>query len=137
MDAELDTLYLSAIYILSSDQMSNTKDAERLIQKISSNSAAVKACVLCKKYKSAFLYAVRDERVDLVKMLRAELLAADPKLVGNTLELCDKFLAKHPDPLDDSSIHVHSGREGTSSAYASSSSNSHSGSGKRSPYSSR
>ena len=107
-DSDLDSIILNVVQVMCL-QLEDYKQAEKLVSKLVDVGQQVKACILCKKYRVGYLLAADQNRSDLVRLLRAELLASQGKEVENLLGLCDQFLARH-DSLRDSSFEEKRGR---------------------------
>ncbi|KAF0982933.1 hypothetical protein FDP41_010912 [Naegleria fowleri] len=77
-------------------EMNDEKNAEKFIAKLRNDSKKVRACLLCNRFKAAYLIAVKCNNLDDVKLIYDYCSqVADSKATSTIAEHCLKYLKDH------------------------------------------
>ncbi|XP_013400771.1 zinc finger FYVE domain-containing protein 26-like [Lingula anatina] len=93
-DQSYDEVIGACIRVMA-DDATEAKEAESLIKLIKSQANKINAYILCGKLKSAYLIAVKEERVEDVQRISGAALRAGQPAVKN---ICDKWLQQRLKP---------------------------------------
>ncbi|EFC39804.1 predicted protein [Naegleria gruberi] len=76
-------------------EMNDEKNAEKFIAKLRNDSKKVRACLLCNRFKAAYLIAVKCDNLDDVKLIFDYCNQVDSKATQTIAEHCLKYLKDH------------------------------------------
>jgi len=93
-DEDWDALINNIIKIYIKE-MNDEKNAEKFIAKLRNDSKKVRACLLCNRFKAAYLIAVKCNNLDDVKLIYDFCTKIDSKATATIAEHCLKYLKDH------------------------------------------
>lgn len=91
-DFDWDSMINVVIGILV-NEVKDVKLGDRYIQHLRDDSKKVRACLLCQKYKAAYLIAVKSRNIEDIRFIAQYCSKVDNRNARTVLEHCTKFLA--------------------------------------------